>query len=300
MEAVSFGKKLKTELTERIAKKMPLKKAELLGMLCFCNECSQKRIIFSTECAEAVTVFSELMQEVFGILPELSVSTNRAGGMFTAQLNESSDVLDVFAEFFLNDAVFPKLSDFSQEELSFFLCGAYLACGTVLDPTREYRMEFAVRDENQAYRLCEQISRISEPAAITMRKKQFLVYTKSSECIEDLMIFMGAKLCAMELMNIKIYKDIRNQTNRRSNCETANIGKTVVASLAQAEDIRLVKERAGWEAFPENLLEIAQLRLENPEMSLSELGKLLKNPLSRSGVNHRFEKIRELAEHYRK
>ena len=300
MEAVSFGKKLKTELTERIAKKMPLKKAELLGMLCFCDECSRKRILLSTDSAEAVTVFSELMQDVFGILPEFSVGIGRTGNTYTVQLNESSDVLDVLAEFFVNDINFPDLSDFSQEELSFFLCGAYLASGTVMDPTREYRMEFAVRDEEQAYRLCEQISRISEPATITMRKKQYLVYTKSSECIEDLMIFMGAKLSAMELMNIKIYKDIRNQTNRRSNCETANIGKTVAASLAQAEDIRLVTEKAGWEAFPENLLEIAQLRLENPEMSLSELGKLLKTPLSRSGVNHRFEKIHELAEKYRR
>jgi DNA-binding protein WhiA len=102
-------------------------------------------------------------------------------------------------------------------------------------------------------------------------------------------------MCSLEIMNIKIYKNMRNKANRVTNCETANISKTVNASIAQLEAIRRLKREHGFDILPEELREVAQLRVDNPDMSLRELGRLLSTPLTRSGVNHRLMKIMELA-----
>ena len=107
---------------------------------------------------------------------------------------------------------------------------------------------------------------------------------------------MGATGASLQLMNVKIVKDIRNTANRIANCESANIDKTVTASLAQVEAIRRIEEKQGLDGLPEELRELARLRLENPEMSLRELGELLSEPLSRSGVNHRLRRIVEFAQ----
>ena len=106
---------------------------------------------------------------------------------------------------------------------------------------------------------------------------------------------MGAQQCTLELMNIKIHKDVRNKANRIRNCDAANIDKVVAASAKQVEDIHLIESVQGLESLPADLLELAQLRLENPELSLKELGDLLTVPIGRSGVNHRFQKIAAIA-----
>lgn len=301
MDSLSFGQKLKKELLSRIAKKAEFKRAQLFGMLCACDERTGAVIGFSTENEGVIAVFSELMSDVFGILPELSVVQRRDEiNICRAQIIESSDILDINAEFFFEEEGFLRnVQSLSRDELSFFLCGAYLVCGTISDPRKSYHIEFVFKDKTTARDFCELLGCCSVNSTISARKNQYVVYIKQSEGIEDLLIFMGAKLSALELMDIKIYKELRNNTNRRTNCETANIGKTVAASATQISDINLIFEKGGKESLPENLRELALLRLQNPDMSLSELGKLLSEPISRSGVNHRFEKISEIAQKYK-
>ena len=123
-----------------------------------------------------------------------------------------------------------------------------------------------------------------------------MISERESELIEDALTLMGATGASLELMNIKMVKDIRNTANRIANCENANIDKTVAASMAQIEAIRKIEQKQGMDGLPEELRELARLRLENPEMSLRELGEQLSEPLSRSGVNHRLRRIVEFAD----
>ena len=127
----------------------------------------------------------------------------------------------------------------------------------------------------------------------------YVLYLKDSEHIEDTLTYMGAQQCTIELMNIKIRKDMRNRANRIRNCDEANIDKVVSAAMRQTEDILWIIRCNRMETLPEELRELAQLRLENPELSLKELGEMLSVPIGRSGVNHRFQKIAAIAKELR-
>jgi hypothetical protein len=125
------------------------------------------------------------------------------------------------------------------------------------------------------------------------------MYLKESESIQDMITFIGASQCTIDLINVTIYKTIKNKANRVSNCEVANLDKTVNASLKQRQDIAFIDEKAGIENLPENLRETAFLRMEQPDASLKELGEMHEKPIGRSGVNHRLKKISEIAESLR-
>ena len=129
------------------------------------------------------------------------------------------------------------------------------------------------------------------------RKGRFIVYVKGGESVTDLLTYLGAKNAAMESMQAKMLKEMRNNLNRRNNFETANIDKTASAAARQLLAIERIMGTVGLDALPEDLREIAALRWENPELSLRELGEHLSQPLSRSGVNHRLRRIVEFAEH---
>lgn len=128
------------------------------------------------------------------------------------------------------------------------------------------------------------------------RKGDFVVYLKGSEQIADLLTYLGAQQASMELIQVKMLKEVRNYVNRTTNFTTANIGKTASAAAQHIRAIQKIERKMGLEGLPEDLRELAQLRLDNPEMSLRELGESLSEPISRSGVNHRLRRILEIAE----
>ena len=130
-------------------------------------------------------------------------------------------------------------------------------------------------------------------AKIVQRKKHFVVYLKEGSQIVDMLNVMGAHVSLMEL---RILKEMRNSVNRKVNCETANIHKTVSAAVRQIEDIRYIQQKIGFEQLSEGLAEIARLRLEQPEATLKELGMMLSTPVGKSGVNHRLRKLSDIAE----
>ena len=137
-------------------------------------------------------------------------------------------------------------------------------------------------------------------AKTVVRKNNNILYIKESENIEEILTFMGAQNSTLEIMNIKILKDMRNRVNRVRNCDMANLNKTSAASVSQLQDIRLIESNMGLENLPDTLREIAEARLENPEFSLNDLGEILDPPIGRSGVNHRLKRIKQIADQIRK
>ena len=187
----------------------------------------------------------------------------------------------------------------SDEELKFFLSGVFLVCGNISNPQKSYHLEF-VCPSTQHKKLIESlVLPIGIDLPMVTRRKSIILYTKDSQQIEDILAYMGAVKSIFSLMNVKIYKDIRNNVNRVTNCETANIEKTVNASSVQINDIRYLKEIGKLDELPQNLIELANIRLENPDLSLREIAELLGGGITKSGVNHRFAKISKIANEYR-
>lgn len=180
-----------------------------------------------------------------------------------------------------------------------YLRGAFLSVGSMSDPRKSYHLEFVCGEKAKALQLQETLSEFQIEARIIKRKKYQVVYLKEGAGIVDLLNVMGAHVSLMELENMRILKEMRNSINRRVNCETANISKTVTAAGRQIEDILLIRDRYGFENLPENLRQMAEVRLEYPDAALKELGSYLEPNVGKSGVNHRLRRLSEIAEELR-
>jgi len=180
-----------------------------------------------------------------------------------------------------------------------FLRGAFLSAGSMSDPRKGYHLEFVCHNKEQAAQLQQVIHKFDMEAKIVLRKKYYVVYLKEGAAIVDLLNVCEAPVSLMNLENMRILKEMRNSVNRRVNCETANISKTVNASTRQIEDIEYIREHYGFEKLSEALREMAEVRLENPDAPLKELGEYLTPPVGKSGVNHRLRKLSELADRLR-
>ncbi|SHJ99991.1 DNA-binding protein WhiA [Hespellia stercorisuis] len=177
-----------------------------------------------------------------------------------------------------------------------FLRGAFLAAGSMSDPNKSYHFEIVCNGREVAEKLQQMICGFSMDAKIVQRKKNYVVYLKEGAQIVDMLNIMEAHISLMELENVRILKEMRNTVNRKVNCETANINKTVSAAVKQVEDIRYIQKTIGLDKLTEGLEEMALVRLGNPDATLKELGELLSPPVGKSGVNHRLRKISEIAE----
>ena len=180
-----------------------------------------------------------------------------------------------------------------------YVRGAFLAAGSISDPNKGYHFEIVCQDEEKARQIQKIICSFEIDARIVRRRKSYVVYVKEGSQIVDLLAIMGAGVALMDLENIRILKDMRNTVNRKVNCETANINKTVSAAVKQVEDIRLIQKEMGFENLSEGLSEIAELRLIYPEATLKELGTMLSPQVGKSGVNHRLRKLSEIAQELR-
>lgn len=304
---MSFGFELKKELSQNFAKSESAKAAELYGMLLFADSFSTDKIFLSTENENVITVFCELLSEVFGVLPKLSLEnhpTKKNTTLYFATISDYGDIekIRTFYKFKFNDnlRINEYIDTVNAEDMPFLICGAYLSCGNATDPEKAYHIEFVTSSDEICKDLHILISGFVACAKITHRKDKAIVYIKDSTEIEDLVTFMGATQCTMQIINAKILKDVRNRVNRVMNCDSANLDKTVLAAQKQIEEINFLINNIGEQSLPEHLLQLAQIRIQNPEASLSELGFMFNPPLSRSGVNHRLKKISEIAQKYKK
>ncbi len=302
---MSFSSDIKRELSAFEAYGREPLKAELYGMLLFGKTFREDKIVFTTESADAARRITMLLTNLYMPIIEkqtaLRAKTSQSR-LFKISLIDSGECKKIFEDFGhsgkqINLRV--NRANVSSEELSAaFVRGVFLSCGSVSDPMKGYHAEFCVPHKNLAADLCKILKEVTEcdfmPKTV-LRGGNYIVYFKGSEQICDLLTYIGAPIGAMEIMGTKAVKQVRNNVNRRINGEMANIGKVASASARQIEAINIIKQKYGLEALPDDLREIAYLRLENPEMSLRDLGQNLNPPISRSGANHRIQRLLEYA-----
>ena len=177
-----------------------------------------------------------------------------------------------------------------------FIRGAFMAAGSMSDPNKSYHFEIVCHTMEQAVQLQALMESFGTQPKIVARKEREVVYLKEGEQIVDMLNVMEAYVALMDLENVRILKEMRNSVNRKVNCETANINKTVNAAVKQMEDIKRIRDTIGFAGIPAPLAEIAQARLDYPEATLKELGTYLDPPVGKSGVNHRLKKLAAIAE----
>jgi DNA-binding protein WhiA len=180
-----------------------------------------------------------------------------------------------------------------------YIRGAFLGGGSISNPEKTYHMEFVSNSIELAEDLMKLINSFGLGSKVIQRKNSFVIYLKEGEQIIELLSLIGAHSALLDLENVRIYKEMRNNVNRLVNCETANLNKTVDAAVRQIESIKLIQQKVGLRKLPPNLREIAELRLNYPDISLKELGEMLNPKIGKSGVNHRLRKIEKIAEELR-
>lgn len=299
---MSFSGEVKQELCRVQMEKSCCKKAELAGIAAFCGAVRGKDFILRTENELVAHRAESLFGELLGIRPlEEAVQRGRKGWLYTLTITEDMGLkstltaLGLYRSHIVKFAIDPFLA---QEDCCAraYLRGAFLGGGSVNSPKRSYHFEIETHYFGLSRDLAGLFADLDFEVKTVMRKGSYVTYVKDSEKIGDILALMGATSSMMELYNAKIEKEVNNSVNRRVNCDTANLTKTVNASVLQIQSIRRLAAKKGKDAIPEHLRELADLRLAYPEASLAELGEMLSPPISKSGVNHRLKKLMELAE----
>ena len=303
---MSFAADVKKELAKADISVKSRRIAECYGLLLYSRCFRSDAIKLKTEAMSVAERFSQHMSDMFGAIVEKK-STLKANkediNLHSIKVLLSSDAGRIFS-FFGHSADTPNLrvnrANIDDDMCSVaFLRGVFLSCGSVNDPQKNYHLEFCVPFENLSSDLCNILGEITEcnlTPRTMVRNGSYIVYFKDSEQITDLLTYLGAPNAAMDIMNAKAYKQMRNVTNRRINSELANITKTANASAKILNAIDAIENSEGLCSLPDNLRVVAELKRDNPELSLAALGELLDPPISRSGVNHRLKKIMEIAE----
>ena len=296
---MSFATNLKDELCKDVPEQESAIHALLYGFLLFSHKFSADEISFAVVHEPTARLFAEALATHCGISAKIVFHERARGTLYKVSIEKASErrkILEAFYHMPKEPSLRINRANIENEEdVPYFLRGAYLVCGSLTDPNKEYHMEFGVSYMNLSRDLSTLIGEVLSPPKSTVRRGAYIVYYKESENIEDMITYIGAVLSSLEMMNIKIEKDIKNRVNRRMNCDNANMDKTLNASMQQVEDINYIFEHKDESFLADELLQVAKLRLENPEMSLRELCESVNPPLSRSGVNHRLKKIGEIA-----
>lgn len=292
---MSFSSEVKAELAALPAENECCRASLAYGLLECGHAFTQEAISLQTEHEPVADLYRRAVSDVCTLAPGLWEERRRGNGGFSLAVGDIAArrrVLERFGHSAGEVALRLNRAVFECEACpTCYLRGAFLACGAVTDPKADYHMEFSTPFYNLSRDLEALVAELGLKAGRIRRKGGYVVYIKDSEQIEDCLTLMGATAASLEMMNVQIVKDIRNNANRVTNCESANIDKTVAAAAVQVQAVQRIARHGGLGSLPDDLREIAQLRLDNPEMSLRELGEAMRPPLSRSGVNHRLRRL---------
>ena len=269
---MSFSGDIKEELIKRFSKKQSCQKAELAAIMLLCGKAVSK------DEDTGVYVYTEPSAENRKDFTSLRKTFNIKGEM------DLDDFISLTR---------------TEQEARAFLRGAFIASGTISDPEKGYHFEIVCDDPAVAMHLQGILSQFDVEARITTRRGKHVLYVKEAEEISDILNIMEAHVALMNFENVRIVREMRGSINRQVNCETANISKSINASMKQVEDINLLIESGVYDKLDDNLKNICDVRLSNPEAGLMELGELLSPPLGKSGVNHRLRKISQMARELR-
>jgi hypothetical protein len=315
---MSFSSTTKNELSRLPIEDRCCAIAELAAIVRMCGTIQisgigKINLKFGTENAAIARRIFTLLKMLYDTNIEVMVRKNR-------QLKKNNNYLIVINNTKITKKILEDVGFLTNKDISFYdvsyempenliknrccrrsyIRGAFLGGGSISNPEKTYHMEFVTNSEEHGIDLSNIINSFDLNSKIVIRKDNYVVYIKEGEQLVDILNIMGAHQALLKFENIRVFKDVRNNINRLVNCETANLGKTIDASLRQVENIEYIDSKIGIKKLPENLQEIALLRLEYRESSLKELGTKLNPPVGKSGVNHRFRRIEEIAEELRR
>ena len=310
---MSFSAQVKNELARIIHENPQVQLSELSAIIRMSGTLklmgfNKLSFVINTENPAIARKVFTLIKNCFGITVEIQVnrqSNLKRNNTYVLSVTYDQGANDILEKVGIIEkegehlswvSTIPKHLVSRQDGKRAYLRGAFLGSGSVSDPAKMYHLEFSTVNIEISQNLRKLLNSYKLNAKIVTRKNNNVVYIKESEHITDLLNLMGAYNALMHLEDIKIKKHMRNDVNRLVNCETANLNKTVDTSMRQIECINYIMEKQGLDYLPENLHEIAMLRVENPDMSLKELGEIMETPLGKSGVNHRLKKIEMIAE----
>ncbi len=297
----SFSYLVKSEIIDNL-NSFDKANAAVLGILKLSKNFDRSNITMITENEKVAGFLANQLNKICGhdAVNIKNLRKSEKSNLFTVRVDNQVD-RDFIIDFFkVKDKRLSKDDLPKKRFIPSLIAGVFLACGSVIDPNKEYHIEFVMPN----LELCNDfgiilIDNFGILAKHTERKNTNIVYIKESENIEDMLTLMGASKASLEIMNIKILKDVRNKINRAVNCDNANIEKSLKAAERQIEDIELIEKTVGFASFSDDLREIAEVRYNNPDYNLKELGLALNPPISRSGANHRLERIRKAADEIR-
>jgi DNA-binding protein WhiA len=313
---MSYSVKTKNELARDIPKNKHCQLAELSALIRMSGVIQligfrKVNIKVVTENAAIARKIFSLFKKCFRIQTELKIRKSKRlkkNNHYIILINNESGANDILkkvgilgekdGQYFINYSVSTKLIQRRCCKRA-YLRGAFLGAGSVSDPEKAYHLEFLTSSQEHAEDLKSLINQFGLNAKIVHRKNNYVVYLKEGDQIVDLLNVMGAHSALLNFENVRIIKQLRNNVNRIVNCETANLSKIVNASIRQIENIEYIQRTKGFKILPDNLREIAELRLQYKEASLRELGSMLDPPVGKSGVNHRLRKIEKIAEKLR-
>ena len=306
---MSFSSKTKNALARIIPEDKCCQIAELAGLVriggtILISSHNQIGLELSTENAAVARKFLKLAKIIFAVETEIRVKRKvrlRKNNIYLVRIpphNEVEVMLDTLGitkeGLLLNPGISPHIVE-QKCCLRSYLRGVFLGAGSVSNPESAYHLEISINDLQYAQALVDLLAEFELKAKISSRKNNYIIYLKESEQIVTFLNVIGAHSALLDFENTRIEKDMRNQINRLVNCETANLNKTINASLRQIENIRVIDQVIGLDKLPPTLGQVAQLRLENPSISLKELGEMMEPRLGKSGVNHRMRKLEEIA-----
>lgn len=283
---MSFSSDIKEELSKvNNLKNKEVLEAEFLGYILTGNTTNNEDVLeFITENEFNIERFYRILFNL-----EIEYDPEVKGKVFVATIKKNGKV----------EKLMEIKLDPNEEIQKAIVKGAFLGAGSVTDPSKQYHLEIIFQERSNAEYVLNLCKNFGVYLKVLETENKLQLYIKDGEEISKFLALLGANRGVLSFEDVRITKEIKNNVNRLVNCETANLNKIVNASVNQVNDIKLIQKLNKFEELPEDLKEIAILRLENPDMSLKALGELLENPIGKSGVNHRLQKIHDFAEELR-
>lgn len=290
---MSFSSEIKEELSKlNTLNNKDTVKAEFIGYLLSSNIIiNNNKIKYSTENEYNINRFNKLLKNL-----NINYKIEIQGKIYTIEFKNNID----FSEIKICDNIIEiediEIKNKSENYLKAIVRGAYLGSGSLNNPNTKYHLEIILSTLKNAKYIARILNNSGMKVKFLTRKKGHSIYIKDGEEISKLLAFIGTNNSVLKYEEIRVVKETRNNINRLVNCETANLNKTVNAAVKQIDAINKIKRKKQFENLPENLKEIANIRIKNPDASLVEIGNMLKKPVGKSGVNYRLKKLVEISE----
>ena len=295
---MSFSQEVKNEILRRKISKPCCNMAAAYAVACFGKYFDDRGVVLQTE-NEGVATFAQKLYRRCGVQGAVLSKERTTGPVYEFSVKDPAEVaklLTLFGHTGKEPTLRIRPENFKcQSCMQAFISTAFLCCGTMTDPEKSYNLEFLSTRHYLSQQLEAMLAEHDFHPHRALRKGANTIYIKAADHIEDLLTFMGAGGAAMRIMNQRLYNEMRNKTNRLSNCETANLGKSVQATVQVQLAIEKLQAAGAMNTLPENLRQTAKLRMQYPDLPLAKLAQKFDPPVSKAGLSHRMKKIQEAA-----